>query len=77
MNLNLFPKTIRDYTAYGDQRCALPLLADAYGFYYNKALFAKAGLKSAPRSLAQLGLREEADPAGRRRHDRGPASTRS
>ena len=43
VNLNLFPKTIRDYTAYGDQRCALPLLADAYGFYYNKALFAKRG----------------------------------
>ena len=54
VNLNLFPKTIRDYTAYGDQRCALPLLADAYGFYYNKALFAKAGIKSPPKSLAQL-----------------------
>jgi multiple sugar transport system substrate-binding protein len=54
MNLNLFPKTIRDYTAYEDRRCALPLLADAYGFYYNKAMFAKAGLKAPPKTLAQL-----------------------
>jgi multiple sugar transport system substrate-binding protein len=54
VNLNLFPKTIRDYTAYGDKRCAMPLLADAYGFYYNKALFAKAGIKSPPKTLEQL-----------------------
>jgi multiple sugar transport system substrate-binding protein len=54
LNMNLFPKTIRDYTLYGSKRCALPLLADAYGFYYNKALFAKAGIKTPPKTLAQL-----------------------
>lgn len=54
LNLNLFPKTIRDYTLYGDKRCAMPLLADTYGLYYNKALFAKAGLKTPPKTLAQL-----------------------
>jgi multiple sugar transport system substrate-binding protein len=54
VNLNLFPKTIRDYTAYGSKRCAMPLLADAYGFYYNKTLFAQAGLKAPPKTLAQL-----------------------
>jgi multiple sugar transport system substrate-binding protein len=54
VNLNLFPKTIRDYTAYQDKRCAMPLLADAYGFYYNKDLFAKAGLKGPPKTLSQL-----------------------
>jgi multiple sugar transport system substrate-binding protein len=54
VNMNLFPKTIRDYTAYGNKRCALPLLADAYGFYYNKAMFAKAGLTAPPKTLSQL-----------------------
>jgi multiple sugar transport system substrate-binding protein len=54
VNLNLFPQTIRDYTAYENKRCAMPLLADAYGFYYNKAMFAKAGIKSPPKTLSQL-----------------------
>src|SRR5262245_30762861 len=54
LNMNLFPKTIRDYKAYGDKRCAMPLLADTYGLYYNKAMFAKAGIKSPPKTLAQL-----------------------
>jgi multiple sugar transport system substrate-binding protein len=54
LNMSLFPKTIRDYTAYENKRCALPLLADAYGFYYNKAMFAKAGIKAPPKTLAQL-----------------------
>jgi len=54
LNMNLFPKTIRDYTAYQNKRCAMPLLADTYGLYYNKALFAKAGLKSPPRTVDQL-----------------------
>ena len=27
-DMNQFPKTIRDYTAYKDKRCALPFLAD-------------------------------------------------
>ena len=54
LNMNLFPQTIRDYTAYENKRCALPLLADTYGFYYNTAMFAKAGIKSPPKTLAQL-----------------------
>lgn len=54
LNMNLFPKTIRDYTAYGDKRCAMPLLADTYGLYYNKTLFKKAGLSAPPKTLAQL-----------------------
>ena len=32
-DMNQFPKTIRDYTAYKDKRCALPFLADSYGLY--------------------------------------------
>lgn len=54
LSMDLFPKTIRDYTAYQDKRCALPLLADAYGFYWNKALFAKAGLKKPPKTVDEL-----------------------
>jgi multiple sugar transport system substrate-binding protein len=54
LNMNLFPKTIRDYTAYGAQRCAMPLLADTYGLYYNKSMFKKAGLSAPPKTLDQL-----------------------
>lgn len=54
LNMKIFPKTIRDYTAYQDKRCAMPLLADTYGLYYNKALFAKAGLKAPPKTVNQL-----------------------
>jgi multiple sugar transport system substrate-binding protein len=42
------------YTQYKGTRCALPLLADVYGFYYNKALFKKAGLTRPPKTLAEL-----------------------
>ena len=35
-------------------RCALPLLADVYGFYYNKQLFKQAGLTRPPRTLDEL-----------------------
>ena len=37
-----FPAATRYYTEYGGKRCALPMLADTYGLYYNKKLF-KAG----------------------------------
>src|SRR5262245_43943268 len=50
-DMNQFPKTIRDYTAYQDKRCALPFLADAYGLYYNKALLAKAGITQPPKTV--------------------------
>ena len=45
INVNIFPAASRYYTQYKGTRCALPLLADTFGFYYNKALFKKAGLK--------------------------------
>ena len=44
----MFPAATRYYTQYKGTRCALPLLADAYGLYYNKALF-KAGRASRAR----------------------------
>jgi multiple sugar transport system substrate-binding protein len=54
LDMEQFPQTIRDYTAYGDKRCAMPLLADAYGFYYNKSLLAKAGIKGSPKTVDEL-----------------------
>jgi ABC-type glycerol-3-phosphate transport system substrate-binding protein len=42
------------YTQFEGKRCALPLLQDAYGLYYNKALLAKAGYTSPPKTISQL-----------------------
>jgi multiple sugar transport system substrate-binding protein len=54
VDLNQFPASTRVYTEYKGYRCALPLLADVYGFYYNKKLFRAAGLSGPPKTFAQL-----------------------
>src|ERR671931_1995808 len=36
VSLSQFPKTSLYYTQFKGKRCALPLLADSYGLYYNK-----------------------------------------
>ncbi len=54
INVNMFPATSRYYTQYRGTRCALPLLADATGLYYNKTLFKKAGITRPPRTLSEL-----------------------
>jgi multiple sugar transport system substrate-binding protein len=54
VDLNQFPASTRYYTEYKGYRCALPLLADSYGFYYNKKLLRAAGLSGPPKTLAQL-----------------------
>jgi multiple sugar transport system substrate-binding protein len=54
INLSIFPKASLYYTQYKGKRCALPLLADDYGLYYNKTLFKKAGIKSPPKTFAEL-----------------------
>ncbi len=38
------PKPMLDYTQFEGTRCALPLLGDAYGLYYNKDAFKAAGI---------------------------------
>jgi multiple sugar transport system substrate-binding protein len=38
ISTSIFPKATMYYTQYNGTRCALPLLADTYGLYYNKAL---------------------------------------
>ena len=50
----IFPKAPRDYTQFQGKRCALPMLADTYGLYYNKTLFAKAGITSPPKTISEL-----------------------
>jgi multiple sugar transport system substrate-binding protein len=54
LNVNVFPKTSQYYTQYKGKRCALPFLADVYGFYYNKKMFKAAGLKGPPKTMSQL-----------------------
>ncbi|MFE5734998.1 ABC transporter substrate-binding protein [Streptomyces sp. NPDC056528] len=39
-----FPKVLQDYTQFEGRRCSLPLLSDAYGLYYDKDAFRRAGL---------------------------------
>ncbi|MFI0213762.1 ABC transporter substrate-binding protein [Streptomyces lydicus] len=50
----VFPKTLLDYTSYRGQQCALPLLADSYGLYYNKDAFKKAGITRPPHTMSEL-----------------------
>jgi len=54
VDLNQLNATTRQYTEFGGKRCAMPFLADAYGIYYNKDLFAKAGIAGPPKTLDEL-----------------------
>jgi multiple sugar transport system substrate-binding protein len=54
IDVNIFPAASRYYTQYKGTRCALPLLADSYGFYYNKTLFRQAGLTRPPKTFSEL-----------------------
>jgi multiple sugar transport system substrate-binding protein len=54
VDINQLNATTREYTEYDGKRCAMPFLADAYGLYYNKDMFAKAGLTAPPKTLDEL-----------------------
>jgi multiple sugar transport system substrate-binding protein len=49
-----FPRAQLDYTQFEGNQCSLPLLSDAYGLYYNKAMFAKAGITAPPKTLSEF-----------------------
>ena len=49
-----FPAAQLDYTQFEGNQCSLPLLSDAYGLYYNKKMFAAAGIKSPPKTLSEF-----------------------
>ncbi|MFZ4190949.1 ABC transporter substrate-binding protein [Streptomyces pseudogriseolus] len=48
------PKPMLDYTQFEGTRCALPLLGDAYGLYYNKDAFEKAGVTEPPKTWSEF-----------------------
>jgi multiple sugar transport system substrate-binding protein len=54
VDLNQLNATTRSYTEFDGKRCAMPFLADAYGMFYNKDLFAKAGIAGPPKTLDEL-----------------------
>src|SRR3954447_10519727 len=54
VDVKSFPKAAQDYTTFDNKRCALPVLADVYGLYYNKTMFKQAGISSPPKTMAQL-----------------------
>lgn len=54
ISASMFPSAAAYYTQFKGTRCALPMLADDYGLYYNKTLFAKAHIAHPPRTIAEL-----------------------
>lgn len=49
-----FPKAMNEYTRFDGNRCTVPLLGDAYGLYYNKTAFKKAGIESPPKTWSEF-----------------------
>ncbi len=49
-----FPSAQLAYTQYQGDQCALPLLSDAYGLYYNKDAFRAAGIASPPKTMSEF-----------------------
>src|SRR4051794_10674098 len=54
ISASMFPAATQYYTQYKGKRCALPLLADTYGLYYNKTLFKQAGITKPPTTMSEL-----------------------
>ncbi|NUT12648.1 MAG: ABC transporter substrate-binding protein [Nonomuraea sp.] len=51
IDLSVLPAVARTYTGFDGKQCTLPLLADAYGLYYNKALMKG---EQPPKTLTEL-----------------------
>ncbi|WP_188196306.1 ABC transporter substrate-binding protein [Nonomuraea sp. SYSU D8015] len=51
IDVSVLPAVARSYTAFEGKQCTLPLLADAYGLYYNKALMKG---EQPPKTLGEL-----------------------
>jgi multiple sugar transport system substrate-binding protein len=54
MSISQFAPATISYTSFGGKQCALPSLTDAFGLYYNKKMFAKAGITSPPKTMTEL-----------------------
>ena len=51
---DIFPQSVMNYIPYKGEICALPLLTDTFGLYYNKDLLAKAGITEPPKTMSEL-----------------------
>jgi len=54
VDMNQYPQVVRSYTEYKGTRCTLPMLADAYGLYYNKDILSQFGYTEPPKTLTEL-----------------------
>ena len=54
LSVSMFPAAPQYYTKYKGIQCALPVLADDYGLYYNKTLFKQAGITRPPHTISEL-----------------------
>ncbi|MGC3001501.1 ABC transporter substrate-binding protein [Streptomyces sp. G35A] len=50
----IIPKPMLEYTRFEGTRCALPLLGDAYGLYYDKDAFEAAGIEAPPKTWSEF-----------------------
>jgi multiple sugar transport system substrate-binding protein len=54
VDMSQFSDTVKSYTEFKGNRCAMPMLADTYGLYYNKKLLQAAGFTEPPKTLSEL-----------------------
>jgi multiple sugar transport system substrate-binding protein len=54
VDLDALLPIVRSYTEYDGKRCSMPMLADAYGLYYNKTMLKDAGFDAPPKTLSEL-----------------------
>ncbi|HEX4248150.1 MAG TPA: extracellular solute-binding protein, partial [Pseudonocardia sp.] len=54
IDMTQIPQAVRDYTEFQGKRCAMPMLADVIGLYYNTDMFAAAGITSPPKTTSEL-----------------------
>ena len=50
----VWPEGVFSYTSFEGKQCALPMLTDAYGLYYNKDLLAAKGITEPPKTLSLI-----------------------
>jgi multiple sugar transport system substrate-binding protein len=50
----VWPSGVFSYTSFENKQCALPMLTDAQGLYYNTDLFKKHGITAPPKTISEL-----------------------
>ncbi|HEX9329280.1 MAG TPA: extracellular solute-binding protein [Reyranella sp.] len=50
----VWPAGVFSYTSFENKQCALPMLTDAFGLYYNVDLLRKHGLTAPPKTVSEL-----------------------